>query len=154
MDKFRDLTFKNTIFPELVFHYRREELKELERKCPWLKPFRFARPDLDKARDHFFKDGTEFINNLNSHWNLVRLAAVNEEMSKRYGDPYTIFMAEFYEKVESLTDLSIGDSEDSKLKRERNEITERSKSNSLVASFMHAAEEMRVESKNPSIVNR
>jgi hypothetical protein len=141
-------TFKLRIFPELAFHYRCEALRELEGKFPWLKSFRFAEPDLNKARDHFFKDRTDCINNLERHINLARLAAVNERMVRSNGVVSTIMMAEFYEKVERIS--AIRDHSELELiqfDRERCAIKQQSEPNSLVASFWQAIEEMRDEDR-------
>ncbi|EON69659.1 hypothetical protein W97_08940 [Coniosporium apollinis CBS 100218] len=146
--------FLTELLPELALHYRREALKEPEEKCPWLKPFRSAQPDLNEARDHFFKDGSDCINDLEKHTELVRLAAANEELTDEFGLLYIIFMAELYKDVESLTGLkdsgpevyydasAVGAHE---IERKRNVIRERSKLGSLVDSFLDAGKEMHVK---------
>ena len=141
--------FAADILPQLASHYRCKALKDLEEKSPWLKPFRSAQPILNDARDHFFKDGSDCINKIEKHTELVWLAAVNDAMTISLGLRYTIFLAEFYKGIESE-----GVSEDTTLstlasidESVRDEIKERIQSDSLVQSFMDAEEAMRVENR-------
>jgi len=87
--------------PQLALHYRRETLKELEGKSPWLKAFTSAQPDWTEARDHFFKDGSGCINDLEKHIELVRLAISNEELTTTGSRKvlYPIFMAQLHVAV-------------------------------------------------------
>lgn len=85
------VNFKAKVLPLLASHYRCKALKELEEKCSWLKPFRSAQPALNDARDHFFKDGSDCINNIEKHTELVWLAAANDALTSNYGLLYTVF---------------------------------------------------------------
>ena len=86
-----EANFQAEMLPQLTSHYRREALKELEEKCPWLKTFRSAQPALNDARDHFFRDGSDCINNIEKHTELVWLAAVNDALTADLGLQYTVF---------------------------------------------------------------
>ena len=87
-------TFLTQTLPQLAFHYRRKALEELEQKSSWLQTLATAKPDWISAKDDFFKDGTRYIHDLEEHVELIRLANVNEQLTRKFRDLYIIFMAE------------------------------------------------------------
>ena len=150
----RQADFVTEMLPQLAYHYRRKALKDLEEKCPWLKPFRSAQPILNDARDHFFKDGSDCINKIEKHTELVWLAAVNDALTAWLGLRYTIFLAEFYkgvEREEASEDETLYKNLLSAISDEnesmRDVVKERVQSDSLLQSFVDAEEAMRVEKR-------
>lgn len=87
-------SFEIQILPQLVFHYCREALKDLEGKCQWLKTFTSTQPDWNEARDHFFRDGSGCIHDLEKYIELVRIERANKELTRILGVEYILFMAE------------------------------------------------------------
>ena len=155
----RKAKFQAEVLPQLASHYRREALKELEEKCPWLKPFRSAQPALNDARDHFFRDGSDCINNIEKHMGLVWLAAVNDALTADWGLRYTVFLAEFYKGIEKATMLEEEPSRAqcdyiAEQERMRDRIKKRIELDSLVQSFVEAEEAMRVENRARPIANK
>lgn len=156
----RKANFQAEMLPQLASHYRREALKELEEKCPWLKPFRSAQPALNDARDHFFRDGSDCINNIEKHTELVWLAAVNDALTAKLGLPYTVFLAEFYKGIDNATIMEIGEAYRSQsnyiAEHEwmRDRIKEQIGLDSLVQSFVEAEETMRVENRARAVANK
>lgn len=149
----RKANFQAEILPQLASHYRREALKELEEKCPWLKPFRSVQPALNDARDHFFRDGSDCINNIEKHTELVWLAAVNDALTADWGLRYTVFLAEFYKGIEKATMLRAQSDYIVGQARMRDRIKKQIELDSLVQSFVEAGEAMRVEKRARPIVN-
>lgn len=155
-----EANFQADMLPQLTSHYRREALKELEEKCPWLKPFRSAQPALNDARDHFFRDGSDCINNIEKHTELVWLAAVNDALTADMGLLYTVFLAELYKGVENATMLEEGEASRAQFdyiaehERMRDRIKEQIELDSLVLSFVEAEKAMRVENRARPIANK
>ena len=155
-----EANFQAEMLPRLTSHYRREALKELEEKCPWLKPFRSAQPALNDARDHFFRDGSDCINNIEKHTELVWLAAVNDELTAVMGLLYTVFLAELYKGVEKATMLDEGEASRAQFdyiaehEQMRDRIKEQIELDSLVQSFVEAEKAMRVENRARPIANK
>lgn len=145
------MNFKAKVLPLLASHYRCKALKELEEKCSWLKPFRSAQPALNDARDHFFKDGSDCINNIEKHTELVWLAAANDALTSNYGLLYTVFLAELHrlEEEEGDSDSAIYYPAISGHRYEAEPMRDllKEQSDSLVQSFVEAEEAMRLENQ-------
>ena len=145
--------FQVEMLPLLASHYRCKALKELEEKCPWLKSFRSAQPALSDARDLFFKDGSDCINNIEKYTELVGLAAVNDELTINHGLLYTVFLAEFHrleEEGDPENDYYYSATTGSGYENESERDRIKEHSDSLVLSFIEAGEAMRVENRAQS----
>lgn len=82
--------------PLLARHYHRDALNELESRSKWLKAFTSRQSDFEDARNHFFKDGSGCVYDLENHIELTRLARANEALTRLLGSVYSLILAKVH----------------------------------------------------------
>ncbi|KAL9037364.1 MAG: hypothetical protein Q9214_005736 [Letrouitia sp. 1 TL-2023] len=86
--------FVEETLPLLALHCCREALDELESRSEWLKAFTSKQPDFEDARNRFFIYGSGYMQDLENHIELTRLARANEALTRIFGSVYSLFLAE------------------------------------------------------------
>lgn len=149
--------FAEEILPLLALHYRREALNKLESRSEWLKAFTSRQPDLEDARNQFFRDGSGCVHDLENHIELTRLARANEALTKSFSSFYSIFLAYVHsdvfflpvtsKKYPTVREVSGKDAEMEEVRNKMIEVDqlERQYSRDFVHSFL-VAEQANIES--------